>query len=102
MLKLAGITLIMLLITPSLKSMAEESPLYGDACPLCGIYGYCSKQPSHKEIVRAFEAYYGAKQLKIVIEDETGRFKTVAIYKKGNIIDKVLLDLKTGRLRSIQ
>lgn len=74
---------------------------YGDCCPLCGVYGYCKEQPTYKESVKAIKTYYERKGLKAVVIKEDGRFLEAEIYKDKDLVDRVLLDCKTGRIRSI-
>lgn len=74
---------------------------YGDNCPLCGDYGYCDKQPSHKEAVTALKSYYGKKGLNVVVKKSEGRFVEAVVYRDGTVVDRILLDVMTGRIRSI-
>jgi hypothetical protein len=74
---------------------------YGDSCPLCGDYGYCNKQPTRKEAVVALKTYYRGKGLHVMTKKQEGRFLEAEIYKNNKMIDRVLLDLRTGLIRSI-
>jgi len=65
---------------------------------LCGDYGYCARTPTHKEAVNALKSYYEKRGLRVLVLKQKDRFLEAEVYRNGNII---LLDLKTGRIRSI-
>ncbi len=83
------------------KSSGDEITPYGAYCPLCGEYGYCTKQPTKKEITDALNLYYSKKGLKAVLIKQDGRFAEAEVYKHSKLVDRILLDIKTGRIRSI-
>jgi len=83
------------------KSSGNEITPYGAYCPLCGDYGYCKKQPTKKEIINALNLYYSKKGLRAVLIKQDGRFAEAEVYKKGSLVDRILIDSKTGRMRSI-
>lgn len=74
---------------------------YGVSCPLCGEYGYCKKEVKHEEAVRALEKYYKERGMTVAVTKKEGRFIEAAIYKGKDIVDRVVLDCKTGKIRSI-
>jgi len=74
---------------------------YGVSCPLCGEYGYCKKEARHEEAVRALEKYYKEKSMAVVVTKKEGRFIEADIYKDKDLVDRVVLDCKTGKIRSI-
>ena len=84
------------------KKEAQEKGItpYGVSCPLCGEYGYCKKEVKHEEAVRALEKYYKGKGMTVAITKKEGRFIEADIYKGKDIVDKVVLDCKTGKIRS--
>ena len=79
----------------------KGSTPYGDNCPLCGVYGYCTKQPTREEAIDTLRSYYEQKGLRIILLRQRNRFLEVEVYRGGNMVDRVLLDLKTGRIRSV-
>ncbi len=91
--------------TVSNDAYAEDKPEkitpYGEDCPLCGEYGYCSKQPTREEAVEALKLYFGRKGLNIIILKPRDRFLEIGVYRNGNLVDRVLVDLRTGRMRSV-
>jgi len=74
---------------------------YGVSCPLCGEYGYCKKEARHKEAVKALEKYYKEKGMTIAVTKKEGRFIEADVYKGHDLVDRVVLDCKTGKIRSI-
>ena len=97
--------ILLLVITPS-GIHAESYPAqtimqYEERCPLCGAYGYCEQQPSHREAANALKAYYAKKGMKATIIKQDGRFIEAEVIKNKKIVDRILLDCKTGRIRSI-
>lgn len=82
-------------------SSGDEITPYGAYCPLCGEYGYCTKQPTQKEITNALKSYYLKKGLRVVLIKQDGRFAEAEVYKNMELVDKILLDCRTGRIRSI-
>jgi hypothetical protein len=83
------------------ESSGDEITPYGAYCPLCGEYGYCTKQPTKKETADALKSYYSKRGLKVVLIKQDGRFAEAEVYKDGELVDKILLDCRTGRIRSI-
>ncbi len=74
---------------------------YGEQCPLCGEYGYCSRTPTQSEAASTLSSYYGKRGFRVVVIRRKERFLEAEIYKDGNTVDRVLLDLRTGRIRSL-
>jgi len=74
---------------------------YGEHCQLCGEYGYCKTQPAHKDVVNALSSHYEKRRLRVLVLKQKDRFLEAEIYKNGAVIDRILLDLRTGRIRSI-
>ena len=74
---------------------------YGVSCPLCGEYGYCKKEVKHEEAVRALEKYYKEKGMTVAVIKKEGRFIEADVYKGKDVVDRVVLDCKTGKIRSI-
>ncbi|HEX8947969.1 MAG TPA: hypothetical protein VF790_03340 [Dissulfurispiraceae bacterium] len=73
-----------------------------DSCPLCGEYNYCSEQPSFNEAADVLRAYYREKGMDARAIKQDGRLLEAEIYKGGDLVDRVLLDLRTGRIKSIK
>jgi 2-phospho-L-lactate transferase/gluconeogenesis factor (CofD/UPF0052 family) len=79
----------------------KETTPYGDNCPLCGEYGYCSNQPTHEEAANALKSYFGKRGLRVIVLKQKDRFLEVEVYRNGTPVDRVILDLRTGRIRSM-
>jgi hypothetical protein len=73
---------------------------YGDNCQLCGEYAYCNRTPTHREAVNALSLYYEKRGHRVIVLRQKERFLEAEIYKNGHMVDRVLLDLRTGRIRS--
>jgi hypothetical protein len=74
---------------------------YGTSCPSCEEYGYCKKPLTYHEAVNALESYYEKRGFNVIVIKHDGRFIKADIYKNNDIKDRILLDSKTGRIRSI-
>lgn len=74
---------------------------YGDFCPKCGKYGTCKSQMSLKNAEEAIAEYYHEKGLKIDIEKAKGRFIKASVKDNGKVVDVIIFDRRTGRIRSI-
>lgn len=74
---------------------------YGVSCSLCSEYGYCKKEIKYEEAVSALEKYYKGKGMTATTTKKEGRFIKADIYKGKDLVDIVVLDCKTGKIRSI-
>jgi hypothetical protein len=74
---------------------------YGDFCPKCGKYGTCRSQMSLNNAEQAIAEYYHEKGLSIDIEKAKGRFIKASIKDNGKVVDVIIFDRRTGRIRSI-
>lgn len=84
------------------KGGPEESAVpLEDSCPLCGAYGYCNKQPAYKDAAAVLKSHYEKKGMQVVVTKQNGRFLEAEVYSGGRMADRVLLDLRTGRIRSM-
>lgn len=74
---------------------------YGDYCPSCSNYGVCRKQLKHGEAVAALRAYFNGKGLTVRDIRAGHRFLKADVYRGNRLVDRVIFDKKTGRVRSI-
>ncbi len=74
---------------------------YGDFCPRCTKYGNCEKTMSHEDAKKAMLEYYYKKGLGVELEKKRGRFIRAKIKDKDKVIDVIIFDRSTGRIRSI-
>lgn len=88
---------------PPLSIMAGDKPItpYGDFCPECSNYGSCQFMLSRERAQKALEDYYGKKGYQVEIVRLRGRFIRARILEKGSVVDEIVFDRKTGRIRSI-
>jgi hypothetical protein len=87
---------------PNPHRMRNVTP-YGDFCPNCSVYGvrYKHEAVRHDKAVEAIRAYFAKRGFKIGNVKGLGRFIKVDIYKDRKLVDRIVFDRKTGRIRSI-
>ena len=87
----------------AMPAYAEENRVtpYGDYCTECTNYGTCKEMLSPEDALHALASYYHGKGYRVGQVYHKGRFMEADIYKDDKLVDKVLFDRKTGRLRSI-
>ena len=74
---------------------------YGDYCQYCSAYGICKGDIEPEEAEKAIEGYFGSKGLRAAHIRHRERFIEAEIYKDNRVVDKIIFDRKTGRIRSI-
>lgn len=74
---------------------------YGDFCPRCTQYGNCKTIMSHEDAKKAMLDYYRKKGLAVELERKKGRFIKAKIKRKNEVVDVIIFDRRTGRIRSI-
>lgn len=94
---LSAVTLI--LFSPVYAEEKGTTP-YGDYCRACSQYGACKEALPPGDAVKAIDSYYRERGYSVGSVQHKGRFMEAEIYKDNKQVDKVLLDRKTGRLRS--
>ena len=101
MFKKIFITALFLLIGVAGQCANNRVTPYGDYCRECTTYGTCKSILPLKEAVAAIEQYYRDKGCKVGRVRHKGRFIEAEIYQDNRLVDKVLFDRKTSRIRSI-
>ncbi len=71
---------------------------YGDTCK--GSYGVLRHHMTVHDAVEAMRLYFAKKGLRIEIVDHWNRFIMADIYDGDAVVDRVIMDRKTGRVRS--
>lgn len=79
----------------------EEVTPYGDFCRRCTDYGTCDSLMTDESANKAIIEYYHAKGLNVKIEKNSGRFIKAKIINKDAVVDVIIFDRRTGRVRSI-
>lgn len=74
---------------------------YGDFCPRCRRYGVGKRPVTLTEATDAMHSYFYEKGHSIGNIRKMGRFLLVDIYTGEEIVDTVIFDRVTGRIRSI-
>jgi hypothetical protein len=75
---------------------------YGDFCNHVSHYGMHRSLVDMAHAKEALQHYYGKKGLDIEIESSEGRFLKVYIKNGQEIVDKIIFDRHSGRVRSIR
>ena len=101
MFKKATIITLFLLIRLSAYAGEDMITPYGDDCKKCTTYGTCKATLPPREAIAAIEQYYRDKGYTVDKVQHKGRFIEAEIYEGNRLVDKVLFDRKSGRLRSI-
>ncbi len=99
------ITLILLIfmLTPSLLYSGERHP-YGTYCPCKERGWYGERRPvlTEKEAVNLIKDFF--RERKVIIGDIQKRrhfFRVEILNENGGLIDIIIIDRRTGRMRSI-
>jgi hypothetical protein len=81
----------------------HERPVtpYGDFCRRCGEYGNCKSVMSHDDAKKALIDYYHHKGLAVELERKRGRFIRAKVRDKNEVVDVIIFDRRSGRIRSI-
>ncbi|UCH82311.1 MAG: hypothetical protein JSW20_06665 [Nitrospiraceae bacterium] len=74
---------------------------YGDSCTRCSTYGTCKYTLSHEDARRAIMDYYDKKGYIVELIHKRGRFIKAKVKDKNKVVDIIIFDRRTGRLRSI-
>ena len=101
MFKKIFITALLLLIAGTANAGNNRVTPYGDYCKECTTYGTCKSIIPIKKAVTAIGLYYRDKGCQVGRVRHKGRFIEAEIYRDNRLVDKVLFDRKSGRLRSI-
>jgi hypothetical protein len=86
---------------PPMKHRGKVITPYGDFCSKCSKYGRDGRQVRMREAMAAVEAYFERKGLQVKHIRGNKRFIVIDIYRGHEIVDTILFDRRTGRLRSI-
>ena len=95
------ITALFLSIGLSAYAGQDAVTPYGDYCKECATYGTCKDPIPPQAAIVAIENYYRERGYTVGKVRHKGRFIEAEIYEDNRLVDKVLFDRKTGRIRSI-
>ncbi len=79
----------------------ENATPYGDYCKKYSHYGKNRIKHDYKHAEKALMHYYSKKGLEINLLGRKKRFIKAHVLKNGIVIDIILFDRHTGRIRSI-
>lgn len=78
---------------------------YGDFCRDCGHYGTCKSPMKDDAAAKAMKDYFRKKGYTVEIEKRKGRrkgrFIKAKVKDKNIVVDVIIFDRRTGRMRSI-
>ncbi len=75
---------------------------YGDYCPMASRYGVMKrKMMSINEVRKVLLHYYHHRGYSVWIVKIEGRFLRINVLKGKKIVDTIIFDRQTGRLRSV-
>lgn len=74
---------------------------YGDYCKRTNNYGMHKSLLDVKQSVEALKHYYGEKGFTIDIISNDGRFMKVRVKDKNKVLDTIIFDRRSGRVRTI-
>lgn len=92
-----------LMLSAASFSFAGDGPVtpYGDYCRDCTIYGVCKDPIPLKEAMHSLRKYYEERGYRLGMTSHKGRFIEAEIFREDRLVDKVIFDRKTGRVRSM-
>ncbi len=94
-----------LLLVPAgiVQAVHEGKPItpYGDSCRRCSDYGTCKYTLSHEDAKKAMMDYYHKKGFVVELIMKKGRFIKAKVKDGNKVVDIIIFDRRTGRLRSI-
>jgi hypothetical protein len=96
----AAILISIISLSPAYAEKGGITP-YGDYCDECTTYGKCKNPLTMKQAITSIEQYYKEKGYSVKNHRQKGRFVEAEIYNENKLIDKVLFDRHTGRIRSV-
>ncbi|MCG2721641.1 MAG: hypothetical protein L6290_06470 [Thermodesulfovibrionales bacterium] len=86
---------------PYVYAGEEQTTPFGAVCPACDTYGYCHKPLTYTQALHNLETYYSRKGLQVTVVRQFGRFLEANVYREGTLVERVILDRHTGRIRPI-
>lgn len=97
-----GLSILISMAIFSISLFAQETRTpYGDYQEWCGAYGVCKDDMSPKDAEIAITRYFSSKGMRVGRIQHRGRFVEAEVYRNGRMMDRIILDRKTGRMRSV-
>jgi len=97
------VSFVLLLQAGIVQAVHEGKPItpYGDSCLRCSEYGTCKYTLSHEDAKKAMMDYYHKKGYVVELILKNGRFIKAKVKDENKVVDIIIFDRRTGRLRSI-
>jgi hypothetical protein len=96
------VTLIIILTLSSAVHKNKHITPYGDYCSVTSHYGMHHGMLSNEQIEKALKHYFGKKGLDFKIINNKGRFVKAHVKSDDKVIDTIIFDRHSGRIRSIR
>ena len=92
-----------LIVSEASFAAADEKPVtpYGDHSKDCTLYGTGNKLMPLPEAIHGLKKYYEVRGYTVGIVNHRGRFIVAEIIRDSRLVDKVIFDRISGRVRSI-
>ncbi len=95
------LALLPVLFVPTVESIADENKLpYGSSC--FSSYGARGKTKSIPHAIGAVRKYFAQRGYYVKLVSHSKLFLTVDIYNDEDIIDTVIVDIRSGKMRSVK
>ncbi len=98
---ISAVLILIPLTETAVRSQVKPVTPYGDFCPSCSKYGNCKETMSHEDAKKALIEYYHKKGLGVQLEKKRGRFIRAKVTDSKKIVDIIIFDRSSGRIRSI-
>jgi hypothetical protein len=101
--KAAATVMIFLLLASAAPARAdhkEPSIKYGESCA-AKAYQYKHGRMSVLKSMKELEAYFAQRGLSVKVLAHDRRFLRVGIYNGPDQVDRVIMDMRTGKMRSM-
>lgn len=98
---LTSIILASIITAPSSSHSEKSVTPYGDFCSRFGSYGSKTEVYKQHKAEMALRHYYKSKGYSVKILSVKGRFLKANVLMKNKVVDIIIFDGSTGRIRSI-
>lgn len=97
-----GLIIFISMVVLIISLFAQETRIpYGDYQECCGAYGVCRDDMSQRDAEIAITRYFSLKGMRVGRIQHRGRFVEAEIYRNSKMMDRIIFDRKTGRMRSV-
>jgi hypothetical protein len=94
-----AIAVLLLPVSYAHAMRAQSAFMYGKSC--YSPYGYSKKNINVMESMEIIGRYFADRGLEVKMLKHDRRFVHVEVYKGDEKVDRIIVDVKTGRMRSV-